>query len=149
MGKDRVQRHVESLERVIQNNYSYLKGTIEDFQILCRLITPERRVPIEIILNIRKMYREIQDRLSEIKSIQQLLQGKYRPYYRRDLLRDREIMEFGSIVKYCYSKVEYTLRQMEAIKKIKKEESFSKMDRQGKSFQWFSSREHQVAFIKI
>lgn len=117
MGKGRIQRQVESLERVIQNNYHYLKDTIEDFQTLCRLITPERRVPIEIILNIRKTYREIQDRLSEIEAIQQLLQGKYRQDYKRDLLRDREIMEFGSIAKYCYSKVEYTLRQMEAIKK--------------------------------
>lgn len=148
MGKDRIQRQVESLERVIQNNYHYLKGTLEDFQTLCRLITPERRVPTEIILNIRKMYREIQDRLSEIKAIQQLLQGKYRQYYRRDLLRDREIVEFGSIAKYCYSKVEYTLRQMEAIKRIKKEELFPKVNRQRRLFQWFSFKENQVSFIK-
>lgn len=29
MEKDRVQRYVESLERTIQNNYHYLKETIE------------------------------------------------------------------------------------------------------------------------
>jgi hypothetical protein len=148
MGKDRVQRHVESLEKVIQNNYFYLKEAIDDFQTLCRLITPEKRVPGEIVIHIRKMYREIQDRLTEIKAIQQILQGRYRQYYRRNLLRDRELAEFGSVAKYCYSKFEYTLRQMEALKKIKGEGTFPKGDRQRKSFQWFISKENQVAFIK-
>jgi len=148
MRKDRVQRHVESLERVIQNNYFYLRETIDDFQTLCRLITPEKRVPGEIVIHIRKMYREIQDRLTEIKAIQQILQGRYRQYYRRNLLRDRELAEFGSVAKYCYSKFEYTLRQMEALKKIKGEGAFPKEDRQRKSFQWFISKENQVAFIK-
>lgn len=148
MGKDRVQRYVESLERTIQNNYHYLKETIEDFQKLCRLITPEKKVPREIIIDIQEIYKEIQDRLTEIKEIQQLLQGKYRQYYRRNLLRDKEIMEFGFIAKYCYSKFEYTLMEIEAMKKLREREPLPKVDQQRKSFQWFSSKENQVTFIK-
>ena len=148
MGKDRVQRYVESLERTIQNNYHYLKETIEHFQKLCRLITPEKKVPQEIIIDIRKINKEIQDRLTEIKEIQQLLQGKYRQYYRRNILRDKEIMEFGFIAKYCYSKFEYTLMQIGAMKRLGEKEPLLKVDHQRKSFQWFSSKENQVTFIK-
>ena len=61
MEKDRVQRYAESLERTIQNNHHYLKETIEDFQGLCLLVTPERNVPPEIIVDIREMYKEIRD----------------------------------------------------------------------------------------
>lgn len=148
MEKDRVQRYVESLERTIQNDYHYLKETIEDFQALCRLITPEKKVPREIIIDIREIHKEIQDRLTEIKVIQQLLQGKYRQYYRRNFLRDKEIMEFGFIAKYCYSKFEYTLMQIEARKKLREKEPLPKLDQKRKSFQWFSSKENQVTFIK-
>jgi hypothetical protein len=148
MGKVRVQRYVESLERTIQNNYHYLKETIEDFQKLCRLITPGKKVPQEIIIDIRKINKGIQDRLTEIKEIQQLLQGKYRQYYRRNILRDKEIMEFGLIAKYCYSKFEYTLVQIGAMKRLREKEPLLNVDHQRKSFQWFSSKENQVTFIK-
>lgn len=148
MGKVRVQRYVESLERTIQNNYHYLKETIEDFQKLCRLITPGKKVPQEIIIDIRKINKGIQDRLTEIKEIQQLLQGKYRQYYRRNILRDKEIMEFGLIAKYCYSKFEYTLVQIGAMKRLREKEPLLNVNHQRKSFQWFSSKENQVTFIK-
>ena len=84
---------------------------------------PERNVPAEIIVDIREMYKEIRNRLTEIKAIEQLLQGKYRQYYHRDSLRDKEIMEFGFIAKNCYSKFEYTLMQIEAIKRLKERAS--------------------------
>ena len=62
MEKDRVQRYAESLERTIQNNLHYLKETMEDFQEMCRMVTPERNVPREIIIDIREIYKEIRDR---------------------------------------------------------------------------------------
>jgi hypothetical protein len=148
MEKDRTQRYAESLERTIQNNHHYLKETIEDFQELCRLVTPERNVPREIILDIREMYKEIRNRLTEINAIQQLLHGKYRKYYHRDSLRDKEIMEFGFIAKNSYSKFEYTLMQIEAMKRLKEKEIPPKVDHEDKFFQWFHSKENQVTLIK-
>jgi len=150
MEKDRVQRYAQSLERTIQNNHHYLKETIEDFQGLCLLVTPERNVPPEIIVDIRELYKEIRTRLTEIKAIQQLLQGRYRQYYRRDPLRDKELMEFGFIAKNCYSKFEYTLLQKQAQEKSKaiERERVFRADPKSVPSQWFRSKENQVSFLK-
>lgn len=146
MEKDRVQKYAESLERTIQNNFHYLKKTVEEFQEMCRMVTPERSFPAGILVDIREMYKEIRNRLTEVKAVEQLLQGKYRQYYRRDSMRDKEILELGFVAKNCYSKFEYTLMQIEAIKRLK--ESSQKMDHPGEPLQWFHSKEKQVALIR-
>jgi hypothetical protein len=146
MEQDRDQRYVKSLERTIQNSYHYLKESIKDFQEMCRVVSPEKHVPAGIAVDIREMYKEIRNRLTEIKAVEQLLQGKYRQHYRRDSVRDKEIMEFGFIAKNCYSKFEYTMVQIEAIKRLK--EHPAKADHPGEPFQWFRSKENRVAFIK-
>ena len=146
MEQDRVQRYVKSLERTIQNNYHHLKESMEDFQEMCRMVSPEKHVPAGISIDIREMYKEIRNRLTEIKAVEQLLQGKYRQYYHRDALRDKEIMEFGFIVKNCYSKFEYTMVQIEAMKRLK--EHAPKMDPLAEPLQWFRSKENQVTLTK-
>jgi hypothetical protein len=146
MEKDRVQRYAGTLEKTIQNNYHYLKKTMDDFQEMCRLVTPERNVPREIIADNRELYKEIRNRLTEIKAVEQLLQGKYRQYYHRDSLRDKAVMEFGFIAKNCYSKFENTLMQIEAMKKLK--ETSPTVEPPSQYFQWFHSKENQIALIK-
>ena len=146
MEQDRIQRYVKSLEKTIQNNHHYLRESIEEFQEMCRMVSPEKHVPAGITIDIREMYKEIRNRLTEIKAIEQLLQGKYRQYYRRDALRDKEIMEFGFIVKNCYSKFEYTIVQIEAIKRLK--ERAPTVDHPAEPPQWFRSQENQVILIK-
>jgi len=146
MEQDRVQRYVKGLERTIQNNHHYLKESIEDFQEMCRMVNPEKHIPAGIANDIREMYKEIRNRLTEIKAIDQLLQGKYRQYYHRDSLRDKEILEIGFIVKNCYSKFEYTMVQIEAIKRLK--EHAPKVGHPAEHLQWFRSKENQVALIK-
>ena len=146
MERDRAQRYVKSLERTIQNNYHYLKETIEDFQNMCRMVSPEKHVPAGIAIDIREMYKEIRNRLTEIKAIEQLLQGKYRQFYKRDSMRDKEIMEFRFVAKNCYSKFEYTMMQIAAMKRLK--ESSPQVEHPREPSQWFHSKENQVAFIK-
>ena len=146
MEQDRDQRYVKSLERTIQNSYHYLKESIKDFQEMCRVVSPEKHVPAGIAVDIREMYKEIRNRLTEIKAVEQLLQGKYRQHYRRDSVRDKEIMEFGFIAKNCYSKFEYTMVQIEALKRLK--EHPAKADHPGEPLPWFRSKENRVAFIK-
>src|SRR4030042_5620218 len=146
MEKDRAQRYAGSLEKTIQNNFHYLKKTIGDFQEMCRMVTPERNIPTGILVDIREMYKEIRNRLTEMKAVEQLLQGKYRQYYHRDSMRDKEIMEYGFIVKNCYSKFEYTMVQIEAMKRLR--EHPAQADRPSEPLQWFRSKENQVAFIK-
>ncbi len=144
--QDRVQRYVKSLERTIENNHHYLKESIEDFQEMCRMVSPEKHIPAGIAMDIREMYKEIRNRMAEIKAVEQLLQGKYRQYYRRNALRDKEIMEFGFIAKNVYSKFEYTIVQMETIKRLK--EHAPKGDYAIEPLQWFHSKENQVGLIK-
>jgi len=150
MEKDRVQRYVQSLERTIKSDYNYLKETIDDFRELCRMITPDRSVPQGIVVDIRETYKQIRDRLTEIKAIEQLLQGKYRQYYHRDALRDKEILEIGFVAKNCFTKVEYTIKQKEALEKIKEAEKARalKGKEKGLPFEWFHSKEHQVMFLR-
>jgi len=144
--EDRVQRYVKSLERTIQNDHHYLKETMEEFQDLCRMVTPERNVPAGILIDIREMYKEIRNRLTEIKAIEQLLHGKYRQYYRKDSLRDKEIMEFGFVAKNCYSKFEYTMMQIGAMKRLK--EQVPKVEYPSGPISWFRSEENKVTLIK-
>jgi len=148
MERDPVQRYADSLAKTVQSNHHYLKETVKEFQEMCLLVTPERNVPPEIVLDIRELYKEIRNRLTEIKAIEQVLQGKYRMYYRRDSVRDKEILEFGFIAKNCYSKFEYTMMQKEAQKKAKEREGALGADQKRVPFQWFRSKENQVAFIK-
>ena len=110
------------------------------------MVTPERNVPVGILIDIREMYKEIRNRLTEVKAIEQLLQGKYRQYYKRDSLRDKEIMELGFIVKNCYSKFEYTIMQIQAMKRLK--EQPPKVEHPRESFQWFRSKEKRITMIK-
>jgi hypothetical protein len=148
--KDRVNRYVESLERTIKSDYLFLKDTIDDFRELCRMITPERNLPQGIIVDIRENYKEIRDRLTEIKAIEQLLLGKYRQYYHRDALRDKGILEIGFVAKNCFTKFEYTLKQKETLGKIKEaeKEQALKGEEKGLPFEWFRSKEHQVIFLR-
>ncbi len=148
MERDSLQRYAESLEKTIQSNHHYLKENVKNFQEMCLMVTPERNVPPEIVLDIREMYKEIRTRLTEIKAIEQLLQGKYRQYYHRDAMRDKEILEFGFIAKNCYSKFEYTIMQREAQKKAKEKEKVFRVEQKGVPFQWFRSKDNQVTFIR-
>ena len=146
MEQDRARRYAESLERTIRNNYHYLKKTMDDFQDMCRMVTPERNTRAGIFIDMREMDKEIRSRLSEGKAIEQLLQGKYRQYYKRDSMRDKEIMEFGFIAKNCYSKFEYTMMQIEAMKRLKGHPLNA--EHPGEPFQCFHSEENQIALIK-
>ena len=146
MERDRVQKYAESLVKTIQNNHHYLKETMEEFQEMCRMVGPERNIPTGVLIDIREMYKEIRNRMTEIRAIQQLLQGKYRQYYRRDALRDKEILEFGFIAKNSYSKFEYTMMQIEALKRLK--DQSPKVEHPRKPLQWFRFKENQIALIK-
>jgi len=146
--RDRLQRYAQSLERTIQSDYHYLKEVIEDFQEKCLMVTPERNVPPGIIHDIRELYKEIRNRLTEIKAIEQLLLGKYRQYYHRDPLRDKEIMEIGFAAKNCYSKFEYALREIEAKKRLRENGSASLKSLQVEVSHWFRSKENQVTLLR-
>jgi hypothetical protein len=149
MESDRMLKgYVASLDQIIQSSHLWLKETVEDLQEKVRMVTPEKHVPQSWIGEIRKIYREIQDQLTKIKGVQQLLEGKYRQHYRRDIVRDKEIMEFAFVAKNCYLRFESTLEQMEAMKKLRERESLSGRSPAEKAFRWFHSSAHQTMLLQ-
>jgi hypothetical protein len=149
MERDPQKRYAQSLEKTIQSNHRYLKETIKDFHEMCQMVSPERRVPQDIILDIRRIYKEIRDRLTEIKAVENLLQGKYRQYYHRDSMRDKEILEIGFLAKNSYSKFEFVMMQREVQKKAKEREgAVEEEEQKGLPYQWFHSKGNQVTFIR-
>lgn len=136
------------LERIMENTRFDLREAMDQFQGLCLMITAERNVPIDIITETRQTYKKIQDQLTRIGVARQLLEGKYRQYYRRDYQREREIMEIAFLAKSLYSKFEYTLQEIEAKSKLKGREEYFEAHRQQITFPWFHSKGNQIILEK-
>ena len=148
MERERLQGYVASLEQIMKNTHFDLRETMNQLQELCLRVIPERIVPMGIITDVRQTYKEIQDPLTKIRGVNQLLEAKYRQYYRRDSLRDREIMEFGFLAKNLYSKFEYTLQEIDAKRKLRDRREHFEAHRQGIPFPWFQSKENQIILLR-
>jgi len=148
MENERVQGYIAGLEQFFKNNHVDHRETMTEFYEMVQMVTPERSFPKPLIGDIRKAYRVIQDQLTRIKGIQQLLQGKYRPYYHRDPIRDREIMEFGFLAKNCYNKFEFTLKEIEVKRARREQERLFRIYSREVPFSWFRSQENQFVLLK-
>jgi hypothetical protein len=146
METDRIQRYVASLEQVIRNTHSDLKETMAQFQEYSQWFAVERTVPITIATDMRKAYKDMHDRMSKIRGIDQLLQGRYRQYYRRDPVRDREMSEMAALSKNLYSRFESMLEEIEE-KGGEKGEGEREMFNRSLPYQWFRSAENQVILM--
>jgi hypothetical protein len=147
MEKERVQRYVANLEQVMRSTHLDLRGTMIQFQECSQRLSKERTIPPGIIIDIRKIYMGIHDQLTKIKGINQLLENRYKPYYRRDHVRDREISEFGVLSKKLYTRFESMLQEIEGKGKLIEKEEDSEVCNKRVSSQWFRSRENQLVLL--
>jgi hypothetical protein len=138
------QRIAAGLERVMENTRLDLREAIDQFQELCLMITPERNVPADIITRTRQAYKKIQDQLTTISGARQLLESKYRDYYRRDYQREKEIMQIAFLAKNLYM----TFEETEAKRKQKAMEGYSDAHGQPMPFPWFQSKQNQILLLK-
>jgi hypothetical protein len=120
---------------------------MEQFQELRLMTSPERNVPVDIITETRQTYKKIQDHLTRISGARQLLEGKYRQYHRRDYQREKEIMEIAFLAKNLYLTFEYTLQEIQAKSKLKREE-YLEAHGQQIPFPWFQSKENQIILLR-
>jgi len=148
MERGNSQGYAASLEHTLENTHLDLGEAMDQFQELCPLITPERNVPTGIITDIRQTYRRIQDHLTKINGVKQLLEGRYRQYYHRDSRREREIIEVAFLAKSLYSKFEYTLQEIETKRKLRDRGEELGAYRQHIPVQWFQSKGNQVMLLK-
>jgi hypothetical protein len=149
--QDRTKKYAESLEKNIDSLHHCVKKGVEDFQEMCLMISPERNIPRDMIVDIRQSHKEIRDQLNEINAIQQLLKGKYRQHVRANPTRDKEVAELGFLLKTCYSKFESTLMQIHAKEKSKEAERLKEQDsrvKSGVAALWFQSKENQTLFLE-
>jgi len=136
------------LERIVENTLIDLREAMDQFQGLCLIITAERNVPVDMINDTRQTYKKIQDHLNKISAANQLLQGKYRQYYRRDHQREREITGIGFLAKTLYMKFAYILQEKEARSKLKDREEYFDAHCQQIPFTWFQSGENEVILLR-
>jgi hypothetical protein len=148
MEDSRVLMYVKSLERKVNDDHHYLKEAAEELREMCRIVSPEKNVPQGIIVDIRELYKEIQDRFKEIKGIEQLLKGKYRQHYRRDPLRDKELLEVAFIIKTTFSRFEENVKLIIEKQKAKEREEASRMSQKTKILEWFHSRQRQIELLR-
>jgi hypothetical protein len=135
------------LERIMENTRLDLREAMDQFQELCLMITADRHIPTDIVTETRQTYKKIQDQLTRISGARQLLEGKYRQYHRRDYQREKEIMEIGFLAKNLYLRVEYTLQEIQAKNKLKREDYFETHGQQI-PFSWFQSKENQIILLR-
>ena len=145
---ERVQQYVASLERVVKNTHFDLRETMNQFQEYSRWFTLEGNVPSAIITDMRKTYKGIYDQLTKIRGINQLLESRYRQYYRRDSVRDKEISEFGFLSKNLYSRFESMLQEIQARTRPKDDGAESGVYSQQISSDWFRSTENQLILLR-
>ena len=148
MERGSLQGYTASLERTMETMHLDLGEAMYELQELCPLITPERNVPVEIITDIRQTYKRIQDQLTKIRGVKQLLYGKYRQYYHRDSQREREITEFAFLAKSLYSKFECTLHEIETKKKLRDREEQLEGCPQRMPFPWFRTKRNQIMLLR-
>jgi len=139
---------VAGLDRIMDNTRFDLREAMDQFQGLCLMITAERKVPIDIITETRQTYKKIQDQLTKISVARQLLEGKYRQYYHRDSLREREITEIAFLAKSLYLTFEYTLQEIEAKSKLKDRGEHFVAVSQHTPFRWFQSAGNQIVLLR-
>jgi hypothetical protein len=148
MEREKLQGYVSGLEQIMRNTHLELRGAMDQFQELCHRVSPERIVPMGVVTGIRQSYKEIQDQLTKIRGIHQLLQGKYSQYYRRDSLRDREIIELAFLAKSLYSKCEFALQQIEAKRRLRGGGGSFEADGQHLPLSWFQFKENQLVLLR-
>jgi hypothetical protein len=116
-------RYVMSLENTIDMNCRFLGDIQDEFRDGCKMVGPGKPFPPDVVGRVRRQYKEIRDRLAEIRAVQQLLKGKYRRAARRNPVRDKKIDELGFAFKNYYSSFEFNLRAIERLKKKSEQEA--------------------------
>lgn len=113
----KIRRYVMSLENNIDMNCRFLGDIHDEFRDRCKMVAPGKSFPPDVIARVRRQYKEIRDRLAEIRAVQQLLKGKYRRAARKNPLRDKKIDELGFAFKNYYSSFEFNLRAIERLRR--------------------------------
>lgn len=135
----KARRYVMSLENKIDMNLRFLSDIHDEFREKCKMVAPGRAFPMDVVARVKRQYKEVRDRFSEIRAVQQLLRGRYRRVAKRNPLRDKKIDELGFAFKNHYSSFEFNLRSIERLKRQAQQEA-------GKPQHFFRDRDKNLKF---
>ncbi len=144
MEQESFQGIAAGLEQIMEKARLDLREAMDQFEELCLRITADRNVPTGIFTETRQAYKKIQDQLTKIGGARQLLEGKYRHYYRRNYQLEKEIMQIAFLAKNLYLSFEET----EAKRKLKGMEERSEAHSQQIVFPWFQSKQNQIILLR-
>jgi hypothetical protein len=144
----RIKRYVESLERVIQKNYMYLKSIAGDFQEKCRLANTTADAPPSLFTEIPDIYREMRTRLKETQTVQSLLRARYSSYATKDPERDKEMRELDLNAGIYFSRFLHVLRQGPGEKESVGKEKLLGSEKEAPHFHWFRNQENLVKLLR-
>jgi hypothetical protein len=148
MEREKVQRYVANLEQIVRSTCVDIRETMILFQGYSQWFNAERTIPPGIISHIRKTYRGIHDQLAKVKGINQLLETRYRQYYSRDPLRDKELLEYGFLAKNLNTRFESMLQTMEKKRALEGKEGDPGVVDVPIPSQWFRFRENQIHLLR-
>jgi hypothetical protein len=137
----KARRYVMSLENKIEMDLRFLSDVHDEFREKCRMVAPGKPFPADVIARTKRQYKEIRDRLTEVRAVQQLLRGKYRRVAKRNPLRDKKIDELGFAFKNHYSSFEFNLRAIERLKRKSEEKEKAQI--------LFRGHENNLKFNKV
>ncbi len=129
---------------MMENARLDLREAMDEFEELCLRITSDRNAPTDIFTETRQAYKKIQDQLTKIGGAKQLLEGKYRRYYRRNYQLEKEIMQIAFLAKNLF----LTFEETEAKRKQKGMEEHSEAHGQHIVFPWFQSKGNQIILLR-
>jgi len=118
----KTRRYVMSLENKLELGVRFLDDIHDEFRERCRMVAPGKPFPGDVVSRVKRQYKEIRDRMAEIRAIQQLLKGKYRQAARKNPVRDKKIDELGFAFKNYYSNFEFNLRTIERLRRKAEQE---------------------------
>ncbi|MGQ9646728.1 MAG: hypothetical protein ACUVWO_09340 [Thermodesulfobacteriota bacterium] len=141
------ERYAETLERVIQKNYQFLKDIMADFQEKCRLAASTADASRGLVKEIPDIYREIQTRLKETQTVQSVLTTRYPQYVKNDPDRNKELAEIDLHARAYFSKFLRTLKLQAGEREGVREETLLRF-KESPHFFWFRHRENVVKFLR-
>lgn len=118
----KTRRYVMSLENKLEMGVRFLDDIHDEFRERCKMVAPGKPFPGDVVSRVKRQYKEIRDRMAEIRAIQQLLRGKYRQAVRKNPVRDKKVDELGFAFKNYYSSFEFNLRAGERLRRKAEQE---------------------------
>lgn len=118
-----IKRQAQSLERNLLGIVHFLEDTYDNFQQMCRVFNPKRGYAPTTAKDIKEIYKTVNAKIAEAKSLQQVLRSKYKAYVQVDTHQQRAVEEFYLMYRKDYRFFEENQSQWQREQRVAKEKT--------------------------